>query len=456
MTTVRLSYDRGTLLLDCADSKGIPSQFVFDERIGTWRAPGDCYRTVFADLFRALGNNLKDEAREYGEIELGFRARRQPYAHQREAVKAWIQAQGRGLVVLPTGSGKTFVAELAISKIARTTLVIVPTIDLMNQWYAGLLAAFRVEEVGLIGGGYHDIRNLTVTTYDSFSIHAERLGHRFGLLVFDECHHLPGPSYAQASRCYIAPYRLGLTATPERDGETDAPYVEIIGPIVYSRQIKELAGEHLAEYETRQISVELDDRERAEYDEARSTYLGFLREMGIKVSARNGWARFIQLSSLSRAGRQAMLGYREQRRIAMTCRAKLETLEILLTHHAQDRVLIFTNDNLTAYRISVHFLVPTITHQTPVRERKQILEQLRGGEIRVVVTSKVLNEGVDIPAANVAIVLSGSGSVREHVQRLGRILRRAKDKQAVLYELVANNTMEQYVSERRRDHDAYR
>lgn len=456
MTALRLSFDRGTLLLDSSESEEVPSQFLFDKRIGRWRAPGDCYRVVFADLFRSVGKQLKDEARAYSEIELAFRALRQPYPHQREAVSAWKQAQGRGLVVLPTGSGKTFVAELAMSEIRRTTLVIVPTLDLMNQWYSGLLAAFRIDEVGLIGGGYHDIRDVTVTTYDSFSIHAERLGDKFGLLIFDECHHLPGPSYAQASRCYIAPYRLGLTATPERDGETDAPYVDFIGPIVYSRQIKELAGEHLAEYETRQISVELEDREREEYDQARSTYLGFLREMGIRVSARNGWARFIQLSSQSKDGRRAMLGYREQRRIAMTCRAKMETLEILLSHHAQDRVLIFTNDNFTAYRISVHFLVPTITHQTAVRERKQILEQLRTGEIRVVVTSKVLNEGVDIPAANVAIVLSGSGSVREHVQRLGRILRRAKDKHAVLYELVANNTMERYVSRRRRDHDAYR
>ncbi|MEK6234308.1 MAG: helicase-related protein, partial [Planctomycetales bacterium] len=77
------------------------------------------------------------------------------------------------------------------------------------------------------------------------------------------------------------------------------------------------------------------------------------------------------------------------------------------------------------------------------------------GELPFLAASKVLNEGVDVPAANVAIVLSGSGSVREHVQRLGRILRRAKDKQAVLYEVVTENTGEQYVSERRTQHSAY-
>ncbi|MCA9070813.1 MAG: hypothetical protein KDA84_17910, partial [Planctomycetaceae bacterium] len=68
---------------------------------------------------------------------------------------------------------------------------------------------------------------------------------------------------------------------------------------------------------------------------------------------------------------------------------------------------------------------------------------------------KVLNEGIDVPSANVAIVLSGSGSVREHVQRLGRILRRAKDKQAILYEVVAEETGEEFTSSRRTQHSAY-
>ncbi len=72
------------------------------------------------------------------------------------------------------------------------------------------------------------------------------------------------------------------------------------------------------------------------------------------------------------------------------------------------------------------------------------------------VTSKVLNEGVDIPDANVAVVISGSGSVREHVQRLGRILRKRDGKRAVLYELVTSNTSESFTSDRRREHGAYR
>ena len=90
-----------------------------------------------------------------------------------------------------------------------------------------------------------------------------------------------------------------------------------------------------------------------------------------------------------------------------------------------------------------------------MKERAEILKRFNSGVFPVVVTSKVLNEGVDIPEANVAIVLSGSGSVREHVQRLGRILRSAKDKTAILYEIVAKGTNETFTSERRRRHDAF-
>jgi superfamily II DNA or RNA helicase len=127
----------------------------------------------------------------------------------------------------------------------------------------------------------------------------------------------------------------------------------------------------------------------------------------------------------------------------------------LLALHRKDRVLVFTQDNATAYAVARRFLLPIITHQTKVKERSEILERFSDGRYGAVVTSKVLNEGVDVPDANVAVVISGSGSVREHVQRLGRVLRRRDGKQAILYELVSAGTGEARTSERRRAHSAY-
>jgi superfamily II DNA or RNA helicase len=141
--------------------------------------------------------------------------------------------------------------------------------------------------------------------------------------------------------------------------------------------------------------------------------------------------------------------------LALAAPAKLHLLEELLERHRQDRALIFTYDNATVYQIARRFLVPAITHQTKAKERRHILDRFQTGEYPVVVTSRVLNEGVDVPAANVGIVLSGTGTVREHVQRLGRLLRKHGDKQAILYEVVTRGTAEEFTSDRRRQHHAY-
>ena len=144
------------------------------------------------------------------------------------------------------------------------------------------------------------------------------------------------------------------------------------------------------------------------------------------------------------------------KKIAHGAEGKIQILDKLLQREKGRQTIIFTHDNATAYKISTLFLIPCITHQTDVKERRGILNAFAEGVLPTLVTSRVLNEGVDIPSAEVAIILSGTGTVREHVQRLGRILRPSEGKQAVLYEVVAENTAEEYTSNRRRRHDAYR
>ncbi len=144
-----------------------------------------------------------------------------------------------------------------------------------------------------------------------------------------------------------------------------------------------------------------------------------------------------------------MMAYRESKRIALGTDAKLRVLVELLQRHPTDRVLIFTAENEMVYRISEQLLIPAITHETPVKERREWLEAFNRGDVLALATSKVLNEGVNIPDARIAIILSGSGSSREHIQRLGRILRKQPDKEAILYEVVTADTAEERISERR-------
>jgi superfamily II DNA or RNA helicase len=451
---VTLRFDGGTLIVSGPPSvlDALPHG-QFDARIGAHRAEARCYRPL-VEFLRAQQIPYVDEARKYEAQPWTLRDPRMPFPHQQEAVDLWYRHGGRGVVVLPTGTGKTFVAMLAIARIGRPTLVVAPTLVLMNQWWGELRAAFGTE-VGMLGGGSYDLQPLTAATYDSAYLHLERWGNHYGLIVFDECHHLPGTSYQLAAVGAIAPFRLGLTATPERADGGEEVLPGLIGPIVYRREIKQLTGDFLADYRVQRVDVDLSPEEAQSYQEARSVYRGFVDAHRISMGSAGGWQRFLQLTCRSAQGRAAFQAYREQKRLALAAPAKLELLGNLLHRHSGDRVIVFTYDNATAYQIARRFLVPVITHQTKARERSRILERFHSGEYPILTTSQVLNEGVDVPAANVGIVLSGTGSVREHVQRLGRLLRKFGDKQALLYEVVTRGTAEEFTSERRRQHHAY-
>ena len=449
-----LDYQDGTLVVRGAEPSELPPGFQQDDRVRAARGPGWLYQET---VLRALSSNIDytDGARSWTSLKsIQHLAERTARPYQRDAVDAWHQAGRRGAVVLPTGSGKTYVAELAIAETQRPTLICAPTLDLVGQWHDRLRSAFGAD-VGVLGGGHHEVRDLTVSTYDSAWRHIGRYGNRFGLLVFDEVHHLPAPGYRSIAEGALAPFRLGLTATWERDDGEEQSLAEVLGPVVFRRSIPELSGRFLADYETVRLTVHLSPEERERYAELRQVYLSFVGRNRIPIRSRNGWQVFLRYAARSREGRAAHKAWLAARRIQHGTDQKLDLLGTLLQEEWGRRTIIFTHDNATAYRVSREFLVPCISHQTDVKERRAYLRAFEAGTLPVLVTSRVLNEGVDLPAAEVAVVLSGTGTVREHVQRLGRILRPGEGKHAVLYELVAAGTAEVRTSARRREHDAY-
>ena len=191
------------------------------------------------------------------------------------------------MVVLPTGAGKTYLAQLAIQATQQSTLIVVPTLDLMHQWYAHLLAAFPDAPVGLLGGGAHDRTPLLVATYDSAAIYAEALGNQYALLVFDECHHLPSEFTRVIAEYSLAPYRLGLTATPERSDGKHADLQTLIGPEVYRTSAAALSGTVLAPHRVVRLTVRLSPRERQRYDALLETRNRFLQQCGIRLGSRD-------------------------------------------------------------------------------------------------------------------------------------------------------------------------
>ena len=451
--TSTLSFDRGTLILHPPPrGKSWVEYATWDDRVEKFRIRAIHYRLLVESL-QAEGINFIDEAKGFEPLELVPSLEMEPYPHQSEALTAWKLAGRQGVVVLPTAAGKTYLAQLAMQATPRSSLIVVPTLDLMHQWYAHLKAAFPDVEVGLLGGGSRDRTPILVATYDSAAIHAETLGNRYAFLIFDECHHLPTDFNRVIAEYAIAPYRLGLTATPERTDGKHAELSILIGSEVYRKTAEELAGKALAHHEVVQIKVKLSQQERDRYKELIQLRNDFLRESKISLGSIQGWQRFVQVSARSQAGRRAMLAHRGAKEIALGTDGKLRILANLLAEHYPERTLIFTADNATVYRISHELLVPAITHQTPVKERHEILTRFRAGEYKSLVASHVLNEGVDVPDASVAIILSGTGSAREYTQRLGRVLRKGKDKNkfALLYEVIAEDTSEEGTSARRRN-----
>ena len=451
-----LEFDRGSLLLwgipaAATSPGGAPWQW--DARVGALRCQALHYPQVVRHLMHA-GLPFLDHARAYQTLPAVQPDGQEAYPHQRAALAAWSRTR-RGVVELPTGAGKTRLALLAIAQAGRETLVLVPTLELVTQWGQEIERHLGLRP-GLVGGGSFEWAPVTVCTYASALRHAERYGNRFGLAVFDECHHLPGAGYARCAQVLIAPYRLGLSATLERADQRHLLLEELVGPVVFRQSITALSGSVLAPYQVQVRYAELNAAERETYRQAREAYLGFARAQGIGLGGPHGWQRFLFAASHSAEGRAALRAHAQQKRLAFAPEAKFAVLAELLHAHRGERVLVFTHENRTAHGISRRYLLPLITHQTPVAERREILERFREGRWPTLVTSRVLNEGVDVPQAAVAIILSGSASVREHVQRLGRILRKDGSKQALLYEVLTRHTTEEGTSDRRRQHDAYR
>ena len=367
----------------------------------------------------------------------------EPRAYQREALRNWLGNGGRGVVVLPTGAGKTVVAFMALEQVPVRTLVVVPTIDLLQQWRVGLIekAGVPAEQVGVVGGGERSPKAITVMTYDSAAM-PRRLLADYGLLVVDEVHHLPAPSYRTIAAKTQAPWRLGLSATPERSDGAHLDLVELVGAEVYRRLPAELSREgHIASYQERRIFVDLTPEERCRYDMLMAEYKWYLATRRGQLMGGNFFEQLIRRSGHDPAARRALQAHHQARMIALNAEGKIAQVAALLERHRDENVIVFSEYTAMVKVISQKLGLPAITYRTDATERRLILERFRAGRYSKLVTGRVLNEGVDVPDAHVAIVVSGSSASREYIQRLGRVLR-PKPRGAVLYEIISRRTTE--------------
>jgi superfamily II DNA or RNA helicase len=373
--------------------------------------------------------------------------------NQIEALKAWSHAGCRGQIIMPTGTGKTEVALAAMARAGTASLIAAPVRDLMYQWHRRILAAFGYD-AGIVGDGLSNIKPITVTTYDSAYIHMAKMGAGFGLLVFDEEHHLPGKCRREAAILSTAPMRLGLTATAERADGLDRDLDWLVGPVVYEMPFKEAEGSTLANFDLVRIPVALNDHEQATYDQCSRVIRHFISSRRKELPGYT-WRDLCKESGKDPRARNAQKAYYLKQSVENRAAEKLRVLEDIFRLHKGQQILVFTGSNMMAIEVSRRFLVPTILSHTRKRERLAVLAGFAKGVFSVLVANRVLDEGVDVPEAKVAVVIGGQGSTRQAKQRLGRVLRRTGNVRATLYEIVCEDTNEVQRSRKRRKSDAY-
>lgn len=496
---MRLRFDLGTILLedppDGVDLRRLPG-VVWDNRVGRFRAPGYRYRQL-AEALTSRGLPFQDLIRRDQEdpswpaspehLPVGpATAAEGPWAqielrpYQAAALAAWELADRRGLVVLPTGSGKTRVALAAMATGAETRaemgaetaagagtqaaagpsagtgpsgrgmrcLCLVPTRVLLTQWQAEIGRVYP-GQVGLWGDGAREVAAVTVITFESAYRHMDRLGNQFDLLIIDEAHHFGRGPQDEALELSVAPYRLGLTATLPDHPDRRRRLEHLVGPVLYELAVGDLAGLFLAPFDLVTLTTPLTRPEQIAYHREVACFRPFFQAF-FGRSPGAGWEDLCREAGRCEAGCQAIAAWRRARRIVSFHTNKAEMVHLLLERHRANKVLVFTAGNEAAYTIARRELIMPITCDIGRPERRSALDLFAAGKLRALVSSQVLNEGIDVPDADVAVVVGSCGSEREHVQRIGRLLRPSPGKRAVIYELVTRGTSEVEQAVRRR------
>lgn len=447
---VRLAFDRGTLLLEGvsrAHADRLPG-VLWDSRTRQYRAPPWRYRDLIVEL-KASGLALDDQVPRSFQTACGSWKTTELRPYQQAALMAWELGQRRGVVVLPTGSGKTRLAMAAVRSVApAATLCLVPTRVLLHQWVQEL-AQWYGGTIGCWGDGRRETTPVTVATFESGVRRAAELGARFELIVVDEVHHFGDKLRDEALEMCVASMRLGLTATPPENPTQLQRLTELVGPVQFELSIADLSGTYLANYDVVVLHAALNAEEWARYREERAVFTRVFRTFQ-RTSPGGAWNEFVAVATRSEEGRRALAAWRRSKQIEAFPQAKRVLLAELLERHRRGRVLVFTPDNASAYQVARDHLIMPLTCDIKRKERDVALDRFRRGKLGALVSSRVLNEGLDVPDADIAIIVGGSLGEREHIQRVGRLLRPSPGKRAVIYELVASGTSEARSSLRRR------
>lgn len=390
------------------------------------------------------------------------------YDWQRECLPLWL-SKGRGTIKVATGGGKTLFALAAAQHLQNEResdlrlVVVVPTIPLMFQWYDELRRGNMPESaIGLMGGGKElpPAENLRILIcvlnsardrLPGFVAHAHWANRM--LLVVDECHRA---NATQASRIFDAcpRYTLGLSATPEQDtvdqgvptseAYESSPVGQGLGPIIYEFTLRQsLEAGLLTPFEVWHVGLPLAPAEASEHDRLSREISELRKELQVRHRRSRSSQDFIAWcqSQASRGGGAATEAERfiglanRRKRLLYQAGARVEVALGILSESTKDpdhRVIVFhesINEIERLFLGAVSNDLPVVLEhsQLPGNLRDENIEAFRRGVARIIISAKSLVEGFNVPSADLGVIVAASGSVRQRIQSLGRMLRRKPD-----------------------------
>jgi DNA excision repair protein ERCC-3 len=336
--------------------------------------------------------------------------------YQHEWVSQFLETRS-GVLVGPPGSGKTVATMGILAAVEGETLVLVPGRELAGQWRDELLAhtSLSPDQVGEYHGGQKEIRPVTIATYQTAGMDRHRQlfdSREWGLIVYDEVHHIPAPVHRRSADLQTR-HRLGLSSTPVREDDREADIFTLIGP---------------------PIGTDWD----ALFD------AGFVAEPEVEI-------RYVPWSGEEAQNEYVSAEGHERRQVAASNPAKLAETRELLRRHPDQKALIFVEYLDQGREYAAALDVPFISGETPHHRREKLFEEFRDGTRATLVVSRVGDEGIDLPSAELAVVASGlGGSRRQGAQRAGRTMRPTG--RARMYVLATRGTREEEFARRRTRH----
>lgn len=349
---------------------------------------------------------------------------------QRQALERWEAERNRGIVSVVTGGGKTVFALACIADIKpMTTLIVVPTTALLDQWWEETASYFgwSLDDIQIVAGN-SSLRPGTINL--AVLNTAAKLPSRRDLpdcfLIIDECHRAAAPHFKDVLKLKTFA-SLGLSATPERqydEGLTDV-LVPALGPIIYEYDYVAARKDGvIVPFVLRNVVFELEEELQAEYDKLTRAIARSLKREGPE------------------ADKTIALLLRRSRVVSSSKRRVIISLRIVAANRGK-RTLIFHEDidacNAMAAVLKANDISSAVYHsKMKVRERAEVLAAYRAGSVEVLVTCRALDEGFNVPETEIGIIASSTATRRQRIQRLGRIVRPSKGKEnALVYTLVA-------------------